>query len=500
MLAGLANSAWAALLAVAVVPLYLRYLGMEAYGLIGFFATTQAVLQILDLGLAPTINREVARCRAEGDTAGAGKLLHTLAFVYWATAALIAVASLAAGPTIARHWLQPRGLPEETVATAVTLIGVVVACRWPTSLYLGALMGVERLTVASWLGMVATTVANLGAVAVIALISPTLQAFFAWQALAGLAYALASRWAAWRILGRPGALRFDTGELRRVWRFSAGMSAIAALGLLSTQLDKLLLSRLLQLEDLGRYMLATMVAGALGIIINPLFNALFPRFSTLVATGETGRLESLYRASTRLLGAVLFPTTVFLHVGGEGLLGAWLRNPALAHSVAPVATLLAAGTALHGVMYVPYALQLAYGRTRLAFVSSAVFLLTLAPMMIVMTRRHGMLGGALSWVAAHVLNVAFGTWLTHRRLLEGMGRSWLLREVGIPLTISLALGVAGREALRAAAWPPLATVAAAAGLAALACGLTFAASPGLLGTVLERFGRSTPSRPGTAPL
>ena len=75
LLAGLASSVWSALVGLAVVPFYLKYLGIEAYGLIGFFATTQAVLSLLDMGMAPTINREVARRSASGDLKEAGKLL-----------------------------------------------------------------------------------------------------------------------------------------------------------------------------------------------------------------------------------------------------------------------------------------------------------------------------------------------------------------------------------------------------------------------------------------
>jgi O-antigen/teichoic acid export membrane protein len=44
-----------------IVPLYIRFMGMEAYGLIGFYAMLQGTLQILDLGLSPTMTRELAR-------------------------------------------------------------------------------------------------------------------------------------------------------------------------------------------------------------------------------------------------------------------------------------------------------------------------------------------------------------------------------------------------------------------------------------------------------
>src|SRR6266849_10807514 len=149
LLAGLANSVWTAIVTLAVVPLYLKYLGIEAYGLIGFFATTQALLQILDLGLAPTINREVARCSATGNLGEAGNLLHSLAVIYWGMAGVIVLFIVALAPFIANYWLQSKHLSQETIVHAVMLMGLVIACRWPIGLYQGALMGAQRLTVSS---------------------------------------------------------------------------------------------------------------------------------------------------------------------------------------------------------------------------------------------------------------------------------------------------------------------------------------------------------------
>jgi hypothetical protein len=54
-LAGLSNSIWSALVTLAVVPFYLKYLGIEAYGLVGFLVFTQGIVQLLDVGLGPTI-------------------------------------------------------------------------------------------------------------------------------------------------------------------------------------------------------------------------------------------------------------------------------------------------------------------------------------------------------------------------------------------------------------------------------------------------------------
>src|SRR4051812_47258251 len=64
VLANLVAGGWMGLLGLAMLPVYMHYLGVEAYGLIGFFATLQAWFLMLDLGLSPTLNREMARYSA----------------------------------------------------------------------------------------------------------------------------------------------------------------------------------------------------------------------------------------------------------------------------------------------------------------------------------------------------------------------------------------------------------------------------------------------------
>ena len=443
LLAGLANSIWSTLIGLAVVPLYLKYLGIESYGLIGFFATTQALLQLLDMGLAPTINREVARCSATGSLKEAGKLLHTLAVVYWCMAAAIALLIAALAQSIAGHWLQPKHLSRQTVEHAVMLMGLVVACRWPVGLYQGALIGAQRLTISSSINMSITTIGSLGAVAVLAFVSPTIQAFFVWQACAGIVYALTIRWAAWRVIGRPKETGFDVDRLKRIWRFSAGMSGISMTGLVLTQLDKVILSKMLGLEEFAHYMLATLVVSGLYLLIAPVFNVVYPRFAALVATGDLKKLTSLYRLGTNMLATALFPIAMLLAVFAKDFVRIWVGNPNLASSVAPVISLLAIGTALHGVMWFPYALQLAYGMTRLPLTINAILLLVYVPSIIVFALTYGAFGGAIAWLVLQVLYVLLGTWLTHRHLLKGIGGRWLYQDVGVPLALSILAGLIG---------------------------------------------------------
>jgi O-antigen/teichoic acid export membrane protein len=452
LLAGLANSIWSALIGFAVVPFYLKYLGIEAYGLIGFFVTTQAVLSLLDMGLAPTINREVARCSALGSLKEAGRLLHTLAVVYWGMAVLIALLILILAPWIAEYWLQSKQLSSQTIAHSVMLMGLVVACRWPVGLYQGALIGAQRLTVSSGINMTMTTISSLGAVAVLVFVSPTIEAFFIWQACVGIVYAISMRLAAWHVIGEAQKISFDLVGLKRVWRFSAGMSGVALSATVLTQLDKVILSKLLGLEEYGQYMLATLMVSGLYVLILPVFNVVYPRLSALVVTGETEKLTDLYRIGTRMLGTVLFPIAMAFAVFAEEILRVWTGNPALSSSVAPVVAFLAMGAALHGVMFFPYALQLAYGKTRLPLKINLILIIALVPLIIMFAMTYGVLGGAMAWLVFQVLYLMLGTWLTHRQLLKGIGLKWLLQDVGIPLGLSLLAGIFGYFVIRNAGY------------------------------------------------
>jgi len=441
LLAGLVNSVWSALIGLAVIPFYLKYLGMEAYGLIGFFITTQAVLSLLDMGMVPTINREVARYSATGNLSEVGTLLHTLAIVYWSIAGVIALLLALVAPWIAEYWIESKHIASQTVSHAVMLMAVVIACRWPIGLYQGALIGAQRLGVSSCINIAMTTISSMGAVMVLAFVSPTIEAFFIWQTCVGIIYVISIKFAAWQIIGTKRKSDFDLSMLRKVWHFTAGVSVISLMGIIFTQLDKVLLSKLLSLEGFAQYMLATVVASGLYALITPFYNVVYPRFSALVAANNIKDLIDLYRLSTRLLAIVMFPITMILSVFSYDLVYIWTGNLSLALNTAPIIELLVIGSALNGIMFIPHALLLAFGMTRIPIIINGVLMIFFLPLITFFALAYGALGAAIAWLMLQAAYVLFGTWLTHRNILRGGAKTWMFNDVGIPLVSALISGI-----------------------------------------------------------
>lgn len=166
-----------------VLPFYLRFLGVDAYGLIAFYTVIQSVSQVLDMGLAPTMSREVARASGRQHVSD---LLHTLGVVYLGIAVLIVVLSVVVAPWVGHHWLDSKTLSPDTIIKAVLLMGLNLACRWPISLYQAALIGAHRLGLSSAISIVINVSGAIITIAILAYVSRSIEVFFLVQACMGL--------------------------------------------------------------------------------------------------------------------------------------------------------------------------------------------------------------------------------------------------------------------------------------------------------------------------
>ncbi len=54
------SNIWLTFLLIILTPIYIYFLGVEYYGLIGFYATFLTVITIFDTGIASTATREIS--------------------------------------------------------------------------------------------------------------------------------------------------------------------------------------------------------------------------------------------------------------------------------------------------------------------------------------------------------------------------------------------------------------------------------------------------------
>lgn len=434
IVANFAGQVWSGLIGLIFVPLYIRYLGIEAYGLVGVFAVMQAWLALLDMGMTPTLNREMARFSAGSHTPQAIRdLLRSLELLALAAASIIALALFAAAGWLATDWLVADRLPAEEVEQAIVVMGMVVSLRLVEGIYRGALLGLQRQVFFNLANSIIATLRAAGAIAVLAWLAPTIEAFFLWQAMVSLASVGILGAATHRMLpASPRPPRFSRQALREIRNFAGGMMTVMLLALLLTQVDKILLSRLLTLEAFGYYALATAVSGGLALLINPVSQTFFPRFSEMVARGDGEGLVRNYHLAAQLASVFVAPAALMLIFFGRDLIALWTGDTELAREVAPLLALLALGNLLNGMMHIPYALQLAHGWSGLAVRTNLAAVLVLVPAILWATPRFGAVGAAAVWVTLNAGYVLLGMQMMHRRLMGGEKAKWYVQDVAEP--------------------------------------------------------------------
>lgn len=434
ILANYVGQAVASVLALALVPVYVRYLGIEAYAIVGLFVVIQAWMALLDLGMTPTLGREMARFTA-GSVAvqEIHDLLRSLETVYIGVAAGVAAALTLGAPLLASRWLKVETLPVEVVAEAVSLLGIVVALRFCEGIYRGGLMGLQQQV---WTNVASTLLAllrSLGALAVLAWISPTILAFLLWQGAISLLTLLVLAVRLHTSLPAPAVRpRFSVAALRRIGRFAGGVFGISLLGILLTQVDKLLLSRLLPLPEFGAFMLASTLVSVLYMVSWPVAQAVNPRLVELIEAGQTAALAQTYHRAAQLMTVLLVPAMAMLMLFADGAVFAWSGDPALTARVAPVLRLLALGTGIHAIMQLPGLLQLASGWTSLSFRINLAAVALLVPALVILVPGGGTVAAAGIWAVLNLIYLLVMVPLMHRRLLRGEMTSWYVHDIALP--------------------------------------------------------------------
>jgi O-antigen/teichoic acid export membrane protein len=451
IIANFAGQGWIALTGFVFVPFYLRFIGAEGYGLVGFFVLLSAAMALLDGGLAATVTRQIATFN-EADKVKKARtitLLITIEALFWVVAVITGITLGLGARLIAAHWLKvdPERVPE--VASGLRMMAAALVVQFPVAFYGGCLVGLQRQVLLNVINSVSATLRGVGAVLVLWLIAPNVQTFFGWQCVLSFINVLALRFSFWRAIGETPRIRqFELNALSDVGRFAAGVGGINIFAFLLTQLDKIVLSKILPLQLFGYYTLAWTLGTFATRFTAPIFNAYYPRITELVNQGchkvflhaqDKNELETVYLRASRIMAIVIVPFSVWLAFFSRELLALWTRDAAAANAAAGAVSVIALGTMCNGFMNIPYGLQLATGWTGLAFWQNAIAAVVLAPLTYFFAVHYGLNGAAMPWLLLNLSYVLISAPLMHRVVLKTAKWNWYRSSVVFPCLQAICL-------------------------------------------------------------
>jgi len=434
LIANYVGQGWTALMNIAFIPAYIHFLGIESYGLIGVFAVVLTAATLLDGGMAATINREMALYRSgEYSAQQVRDLILSVELLCLGIFAVGALAGLPLATLLAHGWVTGKTLTPETIRFALYLMIVTASLRVLEGVFRGALLGLHHPILMNGVSVVFVTLRAAGVILPLAFWSPTIETYFQWQAgVSLLAIATFVLVLHAKLPHATARWQIDWKALYQLRSFAGGVLGAAALGVILSQIDKILLVRLLPLDQFAPYALASAVAAGLYQLTNPVAQSFYPRFTVLYQQEDAAALARTYHLAAQTVALATAPIGAMLIVMGEPVLRLWTGNTALSMTAAPLLRFLALGVMFHCVMYIPYMLQLAIGWPRLAMRTNFIAVIVFAPTLLVLVPRFGPIAAAAAWAGLTICLVLFTIPIMHRRILVAEQLRWSIRDVAAP--------------------------------------------------------------------
>jgi O-antigen/teichoic acid export membrane protein len=438
VIANYASQIYVTLVGIVVVPIYLRHMGSEAYGLVGFFASIQALFGLLDIGLAPTMARETARLTAgKHDASSYRQLFHSIQTIFVIGALIGCLVILAGAESISRHWLHASQLPPADITRCIELMAPTIALRWMAGLHRSVISGFEQF---SWLSACNAIVASLrflGVLPVILLIDNKPTTFFIFQLCVAITEYIILYRKCHKIIPPASAayqnISWSIATFRSaispVFGFSLNIAFTTIVGIATNQADKIVLSTILPLGEYGHYTLAVLVASSVLMISTPITTAYIPRLTQLKASSEQYDIfVATYRRMTRLVAAIVAPVSCVLAVASVEIISVWTNDKIIATEVQSTVALYVIGYAFYAITALVSHLQVAHGDLSLHTRGVILFAITYLCMLMPLAKAYGAVGAGIAWLASNLLYILAWIPLIHTRFIPGVHLQWIFKD------------------------------------------------------------------------
>lgn len=421
---------YSSVIGIVLAPFYLHYLGPEGFGLVGVYIMLLACIPIFDIGLTPALSREVSRFLA--GVINAGEVVtrwRTLELILGAFSFFLLLTLWFGSAWIGRYWLSANMLAGEVIANCVFLIGAAVVFRWLSGIQRAVLIGLERQDLVNGVTVCVVTLRFAGVLPILIYITDLPEHFFLFQVLVGFIELAAFAIVAHRLLPGDRTFRPELRALGNMLPMAGGMAFLTVMWVVMTQIDKLILSGLLSLEEFGHVALASMAASGVLMLVGPINQVVQPRLTILAEKRDENSFVELYRFTSQVVVVGFMSLGGGLALFSEPILLIWSGSEVVAAAVAPLLFWYGLANAVVGILVLPFMLQFARGRLMLHLVGNLVLLLTLVPVLLFASQHWGGIGAGKVFFIGNLLFLLIWAPLVHRVFLPELTWAWLFRDV-----------------------------------------------------------------------
>ncbi len=437
--------------ALFAIPLLIRGLGTDRFGVLTLAWMVIGYFSLFDLGLGRAMTQLVAKKLGEERTNDIPPFMWTALFMMTVMGGVGTLVLSSLSPWLVQSVLKvPKELQAETVKVFYTL-----ALSLPLVISVSGLRGFleahQRFDLINIINVVMGAYTFLAPLAVLPFshhLLPIVMMLLIGRGIACLTYfCLCLR--LFPSLRRQIVVKWPL--LLPLFSFGGWMTVTNIIGPLMTYLDRFLIGGFISMSAVAFYATPYEVATKLWLIPRATVAVLFPAFSTSFQQNPSQTAE-LFQRSVKYLFMVMFPLVLTIITLAPEMLHLWL-GPEFAAKSTVVLQLLVAGVFLNGLCFIPLSMIQGMGRpditAKLHLVELPFYLLAIWWFII----TFGIEGAALAWTLRVAIDGAILFYLVYRALPAG--RPFVRRLIWIMAMAALGLTLAAWQfqlALKVLIW------------------------------------------------
>lgn len=412
--------AWLSLLSIVTIPVYIRLLGVSEWGLVAACASLQILSNFIDAGFSQIVPRWVAQEAQHPERLRQ----HVSLFrrLYLGLGLVMFGVLQASADYLAHHWFQVPPGRGDALELAIRIVSFQFLFQFVNNLHIGLWNGLQRQVLANVRACGFGTLKHVAAL--LALIAGAQQAWvyaLAFACVAGAEVLFNSITVQGMLAPDPASKPVSKIALGPLLKEVSMLSGGILVGLLVSQLDRIVLSRTVDVASFGIYTVVATLALAFLQLQSPITRAYFPLIVRDIQ--KNGRVSTGHLK--RMLTATVFTCTLpvlLACVFAPNILTLWLHDPIVVDTGTAPLRLLLLAVALNSLYGCIYQLFIATGKSKLVFQLNLASLLTAAMVIALHGGSGGILLGSTIWLANTSTQLLLGTaWLINsfRRIKIG---------------------------------------------------------------------------------
>lgn len=433
---------YTAIITIALIPVLIGVIGIEAYGLIGFFTVLQACLSILDAGIGGVLTREAIASRNSVDNFKKFNTLYNkIIMLFIFIAIIIASTGWFLSVNYSPTWLNTK-LEKITVVSCTTLMFWIFALRYIQGPFRSILLSNESQLTLTTINFISITISQPIALFLLKFLNQGVIFYFVLQLIAaavncGLIVACSER-VRKKILSTCPPISSNTSihkgsSVKKILFFSLQLSTLSILWVLVNQSDKLALTRYMPLSQYGMYSVAVSVISVLAIISDPLNQYLQPKLTRYYYDNDSKSYATVFFNAFKFIAVLTIPLSVFLIFFSEKTIFIWSSNSVLAAEVAKYLPWLFIGGVFAIYSNFIFLLLYSFGQLKKHTIVYAVFSVFVIPMNVYIAKNY--LGEGTSMFFAFTSIFLFLIWGGHNLKYYFLNGSRITYVYIIPLFI-----------------------------------------------------------------